>query len=504
MKNKWIVTVTVMLPTFLQIVDTSVVNVSLDHIRGSLSAGIDETTWTITAYLVANAIVIPMTGWLSRLLGRKVYLILSVALFTLGSLLCGLSWNLTSLVCFRVIQGIGGGGMQPIAQAILLESFPPHQIGTAMAVFGMGVTTGPIIGPVVGGWITDNWSWHWIFFINIPFGVLGVILAQATIVDPPHIKASKIRSIDAKGLAFLVVGLGSLQFVLDKGQREDWFASDLITWLAVIAVVCLVFLVLVELYAEHPVVDLRVFRHRDFAYGATIVFLSFVSMFGTIVLLPIFVQKMMGYTATLAGMTLAPGGLVTMLAMPLCGRLVRKVDCRLLLATGTVVMAFATYLMSRFNPYADYATILWTRLLTGAAVGFHFVPLTALAMRTLSKEELGAATSIFGLMQSMGGSVGVALATTMLSRSTQIHHAYLSSHITLYDRTYQWWLSTASLVHVKERAHHLLYGLLNREATMLAFRDAFLFLTILCIVVLPLIFLMRGVKLDRKDPMTGE
>jgi len=505
MRNKWIITLTVMLPTFLQIVDTSVVNVSLDHIRGGLSAGIDETTWTITAYLVANAIIIPMTRWLSSLFGRKAYFMLSVTLFTLGSLLCGLSWNLTSLVCFRVLQGIGGGGMLPIAQAILLESFPASQIGTAMAVFGIGVTAGPIIGPLVGGWITDNWSWHWIFFINIPFGILAIILTQLSIVDPPYLKTSKVQSIDAKGLALLVVGLGSLQFVLDKGQREDWFESGLITWLAVIAVVCLVFLVLVELRAKDPIVDLRVFRHRDFALGVTIVFFSFVSIFGSLILLPMYVQKIMGYTATLAGMALAPGGLIAMLSMPVCGRLVRKVDSRLLLTIGVTVISFSIYLMSRFNPYADFATILWPRLIGGAAVGFHFVPLTALTMRLLPKRELGSATALFNLMQSMGGSVGIALSTTMFSRSVQIHHVHLSSHITVYDTAYQWWLAnSASLAHVREQGEYLLYGLLNREASMLAFTDVFLYLALLGVAVLPLILFMRRVKFEQTGPATGE
>jgi DHA2 family multidrug resistance protein len=501
MRNKWIITVTVMLPTFIQILDTSVVNVSLDHIRGSLSAGIDETTWTITSYLVANAIIIPMTGWLSRVFGRKLYLMLSIGIFTLGSLLCGLSWNLTSLVCFRILQGIGGGGMQPIAQAILLESFPPQQIGTAMAVYGMGVTTGPIIGPLLGGWITDNWSWHWIFFINVPVGIIGTLLTQLSISDPPHAKASKARSIDTWGLAFLVLGLGSLQFLLDKGQREDWFESSLITWLAVIAAISIILLIIVELRTEHPIVDLRVFRHRDFALGNIIVFSSFVSMFGGMILLPIFVQKMMGYTSTLAGMTLAPGGLVAMLAMPVCGRLVRKIDSRFLLVGSLLVMSFSTYLMSRFNSYVDFETVLWPRLVSGLALAFHFVPLTTLTMGFLPKEELGTATALFTLTRNMGGSVGIALAATIFSRSIQVHHLQLASDVTLYDRTYQWWAwgaSAASRLQGHEQA--LLYGLLNKEATMLAFNQAFFYLTIMGLTVLPLIFLIRRSGLEHQEP----
>ena len=285
--SKWIIALTVMLPTLIEIIDTSVVNVALDHIRGSLSAGIDESTWTITSYLVSNAIIIPMTGWLSRFFGRKRYLIFSISLFTLSSLLCGSAWSLQSLVFFRILQGIGGGALQPISQSILLETFPQRQHGMAMAIFGVGIMFGPIIGPLLGGWITDNWSWHWIFFINIPIGIVSILMVIFFIVDPPYMKGMKMK-IDYWGLAFLAIGLGCLQIVLDKGQMEDWFSSGFITWLTIISVSSLILFVIIEFFAEHPIVNLKTFKNLSFTMGNLVMFFAFFNLFGSIVLLPIF------------------------------------------------------------------------------------------------------------------------------------------------------------------------------------------------------------------------
>jgi DHA2 family multidrug resistance protein len=508
MKNasKWIIALTVMLPTFLEIVDTSVVTVSLDHIRGNLSAGIDEATWTMTSYLVSNAVIIPMTGWLSRLLGRKVYLMLSVTIFTVSSLLCGLSWNLQSLIVFRILQGIGGGALQPLSQAILIESFPIQQIGMATAIYGMGVTTGPIIGPLVGGWITDNWSWHWIFFINVPVGIVAVIMAYFFIVDPPYIKRAKMK-IDTWGLALLVVGLGSLQVLLDKGQREDWFSSDLIVWLAVIAAVSLIFLIVIELRSDHPIVDLRVFRHRTFAIGNVIVFLAFITLFGTLVLLSLFSQKMMGYTSTLAGLALAPGGLATMLVMPMVARLILKMNAKYLLAGSIAGIATATFLMGRFSLFVDFPGIMWPRVVLGVGLACLFVPLTGLTLRQLPNEEMGNATAIYNLLRNLGGSVGIAFVTTMIARGAQIHQTYLASHVTIFDRAYQWYQGFSSPLQgggSPAGAHALLYGRLLREANMLSFNDAFLMLSGLMVLVLPLVFFMKRIRFGRQEPITGE
>jgi len=505
MKNasKWIIALTVMLPTFLEVVDTSVVNVALDHIRGSLSAGIDEATWTMTSYLVSNAVIIPMSGWLSRLLGRKTYLIISVSLFTLSSLFCGLSWNLQSLVFFRVMQGIGGGALQPLSQAILIESFPIGQMGMATAIYGMGVTTGPIIGPMLGGWITDNWSWHWIFFINVPIGVIAIIMASLFIVDPPYMKRARMK-IDTWGLALLVIGLGSLQVLLDKGQREDWFSSDLIVWLAVIAAISLVFLIVVELRSEHPVVDLRVFRRPTFAIGNVIVFLAFITLFGSLVLLPLFSQKMMGYTATLAGLALAPGGLATMIVMPIIGRLVTRINLKIILFVSIVTIAMSAFLMGRFNLYIDFAGIMWPRVILGVGLACLFVPLTALTLRQLPNEEMANGTAVYNLLRNIGGSVGIAFVTTMLARGAQVHQAYLASRVTPFDRAYQLYQhgfasQMGGLVPLS-LAPDILYGRLVREATMLSFNDAFLILSGLMFLVLPLIFFMKRLRVDGQDP----
>ncbi|MDP3112556.1 MAG: DHA2 family efflux MFS transporter permease subunit, partial [Thermodesulfovibrionales bacterium] len=373
--NKWIIALTVMLPTLIEIIDTSVVNVSLDHIRGSLSAGIDESTWTITSYLVSNAIIIPMTGWLSRLFGRKRYLIFSISLFTVSSLLCGLSWNLQSLVFFRILQGMGGGALQPISQSVLLETFPPKQHGMAMAIFGVGIMFGPIIGPLLGGWITDNWSWHWIFFINIPIGFVSILMVLFFIVDPPYMKKMKMK-IDYWGLAFLAIGLGCLQIVLDKGQTEDWFSSGFITWMALISVSSLVLFIIIEFFAEHPVVNLKTFKNLSFTTGNLVMFFAFFNLFGSIVLLPIYLQTLMGYNATLAGMVLGPGGIATLIAMPIAGKLITRMNPKILLAFGLIVSAYSTHLMSQFNLLADFNTIIWPRIVLGVGMGFLFIPLT--------------------------------------------------------------------------------------------------------------------------------
>jgi len=506
--NKWIVALTVMLPTLIEIIDTSVVNVALDHIRGSLSAGIDESTWTITSYLVSNAIIIPMTGWLSRLFGRKRYLIFSISMFTLSSLLCGSAWNLQSLVFFRILQGIGGGALQPISQSVLLETFPPRQHGMAMALFGIGIMFGPIVGPVLGGWITDNWSWHWIFFINIPIGILSILMCIFFIVDPPYMKRMKMR-IDYWGLVFLVIGLGCLQIVLDKGQREDWFSSEFITWLTALSVLSMTLFVIVEFFAEHPIVNLRTFKDITFSTGNLVMFFAFFNLFGSIVLLPIYLQTLMGYTATLAGMVLGPGGVATLIAMPVAGRLVTKMNGKILLFFGITVSAYSTYLMSQFNLLADFNTVIWPRIVLGIGMGFLFIPLITLTMAGVRKEDMGNATAIFNLLRNLGGSFGVAFVTTLLARRAQIQQTNLVSHLTPFDPAYQMATQRASQVLgyaglnaglADQGSPGLIYYRLLKEASMISFNDTFFTLSVMMILVLPLVLIMKRAKAGGPAP----
>jgi len=500
--NKWVVALTVMLPTLLEIIDTSVVNVALDHIRGSLSAGIEESTWTITSYLVANAIVIPITGWLSRIFGRKRYLIFSIFLFTLSSMLCGLAWNLQSLVFFRVLQGIGGGALQPISQAVLLETFPQRQHGMAMAIFGIGIMFGPIVGPLVGGWITDNWSWHWIFFINIPIGILSILMCMFFIVDPPYMKRIKMK-IDTLGLALLVIGIGCLQVVLDKGQMEDWFSSSFISWLTAISAVSLALFLIVEFKAKQPIVNLKIFKNITFSTGSLLMFFAFFNLFGSIVLLPIYLQTLMGYTATLAGMVLGPGGIATLIAMLIAGRLVTKMNPKGLLIFGIIVCAYSTHLMSNFNLLADFDTIIWPRVVLGVGMGFLFIPLTTLTMSGIKKEEMANATAIYNLLRNLGGSFGVAFVTTTLARRSQFHQNRIVDHLTPFDTNYQ--LANDNISNVlqykgfslettDQGSLEIIYKMLLREASMLSFNDAFYLLSILMVLILPLVFIMKRTK----------
>ena len=497
--NKWIVSITVMLPTLIVILDSSVVNVSLDHIRGSLSAGIDESTWAITSYLAANAIVIPMTGWLSRLFGRKRYLISSISLFTFSSFMCGSSWNLQSLVFFRILQGIGGGALQPISQAILLESFPPRQHGMAMAIFGIGIMFGPIIGPLLGGWITDNWSWHWIFYINVPIGFISILMALFFIVDPPYMERIKMK-IDHWGLLFLIIGIGCLQVVLDQGQREDWFSSGFITWFGYISISSLIMFIFVEFFAENPIVNLRIFKNLSFSSGNIIMFFIFFNLFSSVVLLPIYLQTLMGYTSFLAGWVLGPGGIATMITMLIAGKLVTRINPKAILAFGITVASYSIYLMSRFNLQADFNTIFWPRVVMGAGMGFLFIPLTTLTLSRIRKEEMGNATAIFNLLRNLGGSFGVAIVTTLLTRRAQFHQVHLVEHLTSFDRNFQRILPQISQI-LRDRGFipsclnqgslNLIYNQLLREASMLSFNDVFYILSIILILTIPFVLLMK-------------
>ncbi len=507
--NKWLVALTVMLPTLIEIIDTSVVNVSLDHIRGSLSAGIDESTWTITSYLVSNAIIIPITGWLSRVFGRKRYLMFSIALFTGSSFLCGSAWNLQSLIVFRILQGIGGGALQPISQSVLLETFPPYQHGMAMALFGVGIMFGPIIGPLLGGWITDNWSWHWIFFINVPIGIISILMTMFFISDPPYLKRERVK-IDYWGLVFLTVGLGCLQIVLDKGERENWFDSGFITTLSIISGCSLILFVIVEMFTEQPVVNLKIFKNLSFASGNLVMFFAFFNLFGSIVLLPVYLQTLMGYTSFLAGYVLGPGGFATLIALPIAGRLVNRVNPKGLLAFGIIVAAYATHLMSQFSLSADFATVIWPRVVLGVGMGFLFIPLTTITMSSVRREDMGNASGIYNLLRNLGGSFGVAFVTTMLSRRAQFHQTHLVEHLTPFDSTYQMAATqSAQTLHYQgiesfsSQQGHLgvIYNQLIKQASMLSFNDAFYLISIIMLCVLPLVLLMKRAKVKRPAGM---
>ncbi|MFA6321696.1 MAG: DHA2 family efflux MFS transporter permease subunit [Candidatus Omnitrophota bacterium] len=496
--NKWIIALSVVLPTLLEVIDTSVVNVSLGHIRGSLSAGVDEATWTITAYLVSNAIIIPLTGWLSRIFGRKRYLLASIALFTLSSFMCGSAKTLTALVFFRVVQGIGGGALQPISQAILLETFPPKEHGMAMAMFGIGIMVGPILGPVLGGWITDNWSWNWIFYVNIPIGVASMIMVLMVIKDPPHLLQKIKKNVDYWGLGLIVVGVGCLQVVLDKGQREDWFSSDFIVRLSIISLVSIIAFIIVELKTKHPILDLREFKNMVFASANIIQFAVFFVLYASITILPMFCQALMGYDALLAGLVLAPGGIATLCMMPLTGFLVDKVNPKAILFSGLLVVAYSMLIMSSFNLYVDFNMLSWSRIVMGLGLAFIFIPLNSMAFATIPKEEIGNATSIFGLLRNIAGSFGIAFMTTVLAQRAQFHQFRFSERLNPFDPRYQASMQKATAVlsaktgaASKMASNGLVYQQLMREANLRSFTDAFHVSLIIMLCILPLVFLLK-------------
>jgi DHA2 family multidrug resistance protein len=500
--NPWLVAVAVMAGTFMEVLDTTVVNVALPHIAGSLSATPEEATWALTSYLVANAIVLPMTGWLANQFGRKRLLLGSVLGFTIASFLCGFATNLPFLIICRVIQGATGGGLQPLSQAILMEVFPPQQRGKAMAFWALGIVVAPMLGPLAGGWLTDNYSWRWIFYINIPIGVIAILMTQAFVFDPPYIRRSEGR-IDFWGMGLLVVGIGALQVLLDKGQTEDWFESHFIVLMAVLAIGGIVGLIIRELRAEHPIVDLRVFKNRTYATGTFLMTVLGFVLYGSTVLLPLLMQTLLGYSAFDAGVATLPRGLASFLAMPLIGILISKMEPRKMLAAGMFSMMGSLYFLAHLNIEVGIHDFFWPLILQGVSTGLMFIPLTTITNDPIPKHQMGNATSLFNLMRNIGASIGIAMVTTMLSRQQQVHMNSLGARMDAFNGQLRIMVQsmTASLVAkgsdpatATKQAYGAVYGMMQRQAAMISFNDVFMFLAWMFLIMMPLILLMRKPK----------
>ncbi len=501
--NPWLIAATAMLATFMEVLDTSVANVALPHIAGNLSSSVDEATWVLTAYLVANAIVLPLSGWFSSVFGRKNFYMACVAIFTFASLMCGVAPSLGALVFFRILQGLGGGALAPISQAIVAESFPEEKQGMAMAFFGMGVVVAPVIGPTLGGWITDNYSWRWIFLINIPVGALSVLLTTLLITDPPHLvrRAWAGLRFDYVGIGLISLGLASLEILLDEGQRNDWFGSHMIVAAAVFTVVGLVGAVVWELRHPDPVVDFRILKSGNFALSAVLMYALGFALYGSTAILPIFLQTILGYTATLSGLVLSPGGIAMMVGMAVVGRLMGKIDSRWLVIFGVLVAAYGLIGMSHFNLSVDFETAMWTRTVQALGMAFLFVPINTTAFGSVAKEKLGNASGLMNLFRNIGGSAGIAMVTTIVARRSQFHQDRLVSHLTPLDPNYTQTLQQvtgqlaaqgAGTVDAAAQAHGVLYGLVQRSAAMMAVADTFWTLAVIFLAMIPLALLMRN------------
>lgn len=501
--NPWIVTIAVMLATFMEILDTTVVNVAVPHIAGNMGATVEEGTWVVTSYLVSNAIILPMSGWLANRFGRRRILLSCVTGFTLTSLLCGMATSMDSLIFFRVLQGLTGGGLQPLAQAVLLETFPPKRHGSAMAAFGLGIILAPILGPTLGGWITDNYSWRWIFYLNLPVGMISVMMISAFVHDPYYIGKHRTGRVDLWGIGFLALGFGMLQVVLDTGQRKDWFGSTQIRLWTALCVFGLVALVVRELTAEHPIVDLRVLKDRTFAAGVSIMTMLGFVLYGSLMLLPIFLQTLLGYPALQSGLALSPRGIGSLIMMPIAGQLTNRYDPRKLIAVGMVVGGWTMFSLSHLNLNAGYWNIFWPQVIQGGAMAFLFIPLMATSMSGIAKEKMGNATSIYNLMRNIGGSFGIAAMTTFLARRGQVHQNQLITHVTPYDhhtqmslRGMQAWFQSQGVnsVEAAKKSLGAIYGMVQRQAALLSFVEAFWIMGVIFLCMLPLVLVLRNAR----------
>jgi DHA2 family multidrug resistance protein len=498
--NRWLVAVAVMSSAIMEVLDTSVVNVSLPHIAGSLSATVDESTWVLTSYLVANAIILPITGWLANYFGRKRLLLTVVTGFTVSSLLCGIAPNLPALIFFRVLQGTTGGGLQPISQAVLLEEFPGLERGKAMAFWGMGIVAAPILGPTLGGWITDTYSWRWVFYINLPIGIASLIMIGLFVYDPPYLRRGKLRA-DFWGFGMLAVGMGALQIMLDKGQEEDWFGSRFIITLAVLAAGSLAAFVIREMSIEQPIVHFRLLKYRSFAAGIVLATVLGFVLYGSLVTLPLFMQTLLGWTSAIAGLWTSPRGIATAFCMPLVGYLLgRGWDGRWMIVFGFAVASLAFFGYSHMDLNSGTWDILVHLLNQGAGLAFVFVPLTTLTMDPIPKQETGYATSLYSVMRNIGSSMGVSFVTTWIARRSQFNQSLLAAHVTDNSPFTRQALEQARALFLRggsdpvtasRRALAMLYGVMQQQATLLSFLSVFRLMGIMFLLIIPLAFIIR-------------
>ncbi len=505
--NPWLIAFVVSLAAFMEVLDTSIANVALPHIAGSLAASLDESTWVLTSYLVSNAIVLPVSGWLATHVGRKRLFMLCIVSFTLSSLLCAFAPNLGVLLAARVLQGMGGGGLQPLAQAILADSFPPEKRGMAFSVYGATAIFAPAIGPTLGGWITDNYSWPWIFLINVPVGLAAWGLVMLVVEDPPYLRRARRAGvrIDFVGFALLALGIGALQIMLDRGQQDDWFASNFIATLAVVAGVCLAAFVLYEWHRRDPIVEIRLFAHLNFALSNLLMFSMGVTLFSAVVMMPQFLQSLMGYTAETAGMVLSAGAVVVVLQLPLVGRLTSLVPAKYVIACGWLLMAGAMYLSTqRTDLSMSFSAAAWLRIAQAVPISLVFIPLSVVAYLGLPREKSNSVSAMINFMRNIGASVGTSLVTTLVARRAQVHQTYLSARLSPEDPAFQEHLqglarqfsdAGSGAYQAHEQAYAAIYQTVQAQARTLAFIDTYALLALGAILMFALTWL-----LDTNDP----
>ena len=501
--NPWLIAVVVAMAAFMEVLDTSIANVALPYMAGSLGASNDESTWVLTSYLVSNAVVLPISGWLAGRFGRKRFFLVCIFLFTLSSLLCGTAPTLGLLIIFRVLQGAGGGGLQPMAQAILADVFPPQKRGLAFALYGITAIMAPTIGPTLGGWITDSYSWRWIFFINFPIGILATFLVVHLVEDPPYLRRTTRAgvSVDYIGISLLALGVGALQVVLDKGQEDDWFGSRFITDLVVISAFCLVALVIWEWRHKTPIIEVRLFKNFNFAAANVMMFLFGILLFGSLVMMPQYLQTVLGYTAEKAGLVLSGGGFVVLMEMPIVGTLAGKYPAKYIIAAGWLALAFGMYVsMVWLDTLISFKSAAVLRVIQSVGLGLLFVPVTMAGYIGMPAEKANSVAGMINFMRNIGSSVGTSIVTTLLARRAQVHQMVLSQHTTRFDPSLQNQVkalsqrlvhSGASVTDAPKLAYGLIYRFVAGQALTLAYIDTFIVLTIAASIMFLLSFIVR-------------